>query len=84
MISLLHCRYLGAGLFAVQFSDGAEGTFDLNNYLANRQGPLLLPLRDEDYAGRAFIEAGALAWPNGLEIAPQRIYDLVNVVQHAA
>ncbi len=31
---------------------------------------LTRPLAEATYFARAFIEAGALAWPNGLELAP--------------
>lgn len=84
MISILNFKYLGSGLIAVTFSDCTEGTFDLNSYLSSRHGPLLLPLQDERYVNLAFIDAGALAWPNGLEISPQRIYELVQPIQRAA
>lgn len=84
MINLSHFEYLGAGVFSVNFSDGTQGTFDLRNYLSSRKGPLLLPLQeDECFINGAFIEAGALAWPNGLEIAPQRIYELTQNMQSA-
>ncbi len=33
--------------------------------------PLLEPLRDPDYFARAFLEFGALTWPNGFDIAPE-------------
>jgi len=26
-------------------------------------------------SGRLFIEAGALCWPNGLELSPSRLYE---------
>ncbi len=84
MINWLHLKYLGAGLFAVNFSDGMQGTFDLKSDLSSREGVLLQPLQDENYINRAFIEAGAPAWPNGLEIAPQRIYELTQTIQCAA
>jgi hypothetical protein len=84
MISLLHAQYLGKGEFAVGFSDGAQGTFDLVGYLRNRRGPLLQALQDEHYVDRAFVEAGALAWPNGLELSPERIYDNTDMARHAA
>jgi hypothetical protein len=32
------------------------------------------PLGDPDYFARAFIEAGALAWPNGLELSAPSLY----------
>ena len=32
---------------------------------------MLEPLRDEAYFSRVFVEFGALAWPNGFDIAPE-------------
>ena len=84
MISLLHAQYLGKGEFSVGFSDGARGTFDLVGYLRDRRGPLLQALQDEPYIGRAFVEAGALAWPNGLELSPERIYEHTDLARRVA
>jgi hypothetical protein len=33
-------------------------------------------LRDADYFSRVFVDAGALCWPNGLEISPAKIHAL--------
>ncbi len=76
MIKLLNSRYLGGFRFDLSFSDGATGVFDLKPYLDQRRGPLLEALRMEDYAARAFIEAGALCWPNGLELSARRLHEL--------
>ena len=76
MIKLLNIRYLGGFRFDLSFSDGATGVFDLQSYLDQRSGPLLEALRLEDYATRAFIEAGAMCWPNGLELSAQRLHEL--------
>jgi hypothetical protein len=77
MIKLLQARYLNGFRFELTFSDGSEGVFDLSAYLATREGPLLAALADEAFACRAFIEAGALCWPNGLELSAQRLHDPV-------
>ncbi len=84
MISLLSASYLGEGCFAVNFSDGSAGKLDMTKYLATRSGPLLLPLADECYLRRGFVEAGALAWPNGLEISPERLFEFSQLVRNAA
>ena len=54
------------------------------SYLATRSGPLLAALADESYLKRAFVDAGALAWPNGLEISPERLYEVAAFVKDAA
>ncbi|MBK6357196.1 MAG: DUF2442 domain-containing protein [Betaproteobacteria bacterium] len=83
-INLLSTSYLGGRCFAVSFSDGSSGTLDMAKYLATRSGPLLLPLTDETYLKRGFVDAGALAWPNGLEISPKRLYEISDLVRSAA
>ena len=57
------------------FSDGAEGIFD-GCELLKKRGPLLDALRDEAFFRRAFIDAGALCWPNGLELSPARLREV--------
>lgn len=74
MIKLIEVRYRGEFQVALRFSDGKEGIFD-GRILLQRSGPLLESLRDEAYFGRAFIDAGALCWPNGLELSPARLYE---------
>ena len=55
MIKLLEARYVGQYRIELVFSDGQHGIFDMNAYLATRQGPLLEPLYDETYLQRFFI-----------------------------
>ncbi len=74
MIKLIEVRYLGDFQVALTFSSGQEGVFD-GHALLQRNGPLLEPLRAEPYFRRLFVDAGALCWPNGLELSPARLYE---------
>ncbi|MEQ1533138.1 MAG: DUF2442 domain-containing protein [Sideroxydans sp.] len=74
MIKLIEARYLGNQQISFTFSDGREGTFD-GAALLQKTGSLLEPLRDESYFTKFFIDAGALCWPNGLELSPARLYE---------
>ncbi|MBV5310374.1 DUF2442 domain-containing protein [Chromatium okenii] len=76
MIKVLECHYLGNYRFELLFSDGECGQFDVLTYCRNKQGSLLKPLQSEEYVRRCFIDAGALGWPNGLELSPARLYEL--------
>jgi len=80
MIKVIEARYLGKFRIAVVFSDGKEGAFD-GNVLLQNSGSLLEPLRDENYFQRFFIDAGALCWPNGLELSPARLYETCRVIE---
>ena len=83
MMKLLSAEYTEKGLIALEFSDGSKGVFNLFTYLSERTGSLLLPLADEDYACRCFIDAGALCWPNGLELSAERLQELVSLSKAA-
>ena len=74
MIKLIKARYQGEFQVSLSFSDGKEGVFD-GRELLKRNGPLLEPLRDETYFKRMFIDAGALSWPNGLELSPAWLHE---------
>jgi hypothetical protein len=60
----------------VSFSNGDHGLFHGAAYLAERQGPLLEPLRDPAYFQKCFVDMGALCWPNGLELSAQRVHEV--------
>ncbi len=72
MIKLVEARYCGEFQVSLMFSDGAEGHFN-GRELLQRSGPLLDALRDESFFRRVFIDAGALCWPNGLELSPTKL-----------
>src|ERR1700726_617767 len=56
----------------VQFEDGVSGTVNLTDDLF---GPVFEPLKDEAlFAQVRLDEFGAPCWPNGADIAPDRIY----------
>ena len=82
MIKLIEARYQGEFQVSLRFSDGKEGVFD-GRELLKRSGPLLEPLRDETYFKRMFIDAGALSWPNGLELSPVRLHETCRVLTPA-
>ena len=75
MIKLIDARYQGNFQVALSFSDGKQGTFD-GGSLLQRSGSLLEPLREETFFRRFFIDAGALCWPNGLELSPARLHEM--------
>lgn len=82
MIKLISARYTGDFRIALEFSDGVVGDFN-GRELLQRSGPLLEALRDEAYFGRCFVDAGALCWPNGLELSPSRLHEKVRLPEVA-
>ena len=57
---------------AARFDDGTEKHIDVSQWF---KGPVFKLLKDPNFFKRFFIEAGTLAWPNGVDIAPEALYD---------
>lgn len=76
MIKILSIAVIEGGFIELEFSNDFKGIFDLNEYLTRHSGSLLNALKDTGYAQSYFLDAGALCWPNGLELSPSRLYEL--------
>lgn len=57
----------------LRFSDGSHGAWSAEALVA-RDTELTHPIADPAYFRRAFIEAGALAWPNGMELSAPSLH----------
>jgi len=63
---------------SVQFNDGLLGLVDLS-VLINAPNPgIFFPLRDPSYFAQAYLEYGAVAWPNGADLAPDSMYKAIS------
>jgi len=73
MIKLTAIEPKGDARLLLRFSDRAWGIHDFTRYLdANTE--MTAPLRDPRFFARHFIEAGALAWPNGFDLSAESLY----------
>jgi Protein of unknown function (DUF2442) len=63
-------------IIATRFDDGSEKHVDVSQWF---KGPVFKPLRDSNFFKKFFIEAGTLAWPNGVDIAPEALYEAEDV-----
>ena len=43
------------------------------------KGPVFDPLKNPKMFKKFFVEAGTLAWPNGVDIAPEALYEAPGV-----
>jgi hypothetical protein len=73
MIKLVHIRLAGDAALCLGFSDGTTARWSAAD-LIGRPTILTASLADPSYFPRAFIEAGALAWPNGLELSASALH----------
>ena len=63
-------------IVAMRFNDGTEKHIDISQWF---KGPVFKPLKDPKFFAKFFIEGGTLAWPNGVDIAPETLYEAVDV-----
>ena len=73
MIKLISLVAVGDGALDLVFSDGSSGSWSAAE-LIQRDTVLTRSLADPAFFARAFIEGGALAWPNGLELSAPSLH----------
>jgi hypothetical protein len=58
----------------VTFKDGKRRKVQID---LTHRGGVFEPLKDPDYFAKAFVdeELGTVCWPNGADIAPERLYE---------
>jgi len=73
MIKLVQITVDGQDILRLAFSDGSSGRWAAAELIA-RDTVMTRPLADAGYFARAFIAAGALAWPNGFELSAPSLH----------
>lgn len=63
-------------IIATRFNNGAEKHVDISQWF---KGPVFKALRDPKFFAKFFIEGGTLAWPNGVDIAPESLYAAADI-----
>jgi len=64
-------RHISGFIISTRFDDGTEKSIDVSQWF---KGPVFEPLKDLKLFKKFFIEGGTLAWPNGVDIAPEALY----------
>lgn len=75
MNDIIRVRHVRNYVCHVEFDDGVSGDIDLAAYL--KRGPVFAALADINLFQQVRIEGGTISWPNGADIAPERIYEMI-------
>lgn len=76
MYDITRVRHVRGYVCFVEFDDGSSGEIDLTPYLD--KGPVFATLADINLFKQVGIEGGTISWPNGADIAPERIYEMIH------
>ena len=74
-------RHVAAHVLWLRFSDGVEGEVDFAGRL---EGPVFEALRDPDFFARVRGDGYTIVWPNGVDLAPEGLYDRLRVTGSVA
>ena len=68
-------KYIDSFIYHLVFDDGIKGDIDFSRYLS--KGTVFDPLKEKSFFKTARIEGGTIAWPNGADVAPETLYELI-------
>lgn len=74
LVDITGVEVIGDHRLRLAFADGTTGDVDF----ADRQwGGVLTPLSDPGFFARVYVdaEAGTIAWPGGIDLAPEPLYE---------
>jgi hypothetical protein len=63
---------------SVKFNDGVTGIVDVSGLINNPDPGIYSALRDPAYFAKAYLYYGAVAWPNGADLAPDTMYKVIS------
>ena len=58
----------------IKFNDGSVKIVDFQHYIG--KGGIFSQLKRKEYFKRFFIDLNTICWPNGADVAPERLYEL--------
>ena len=76
MIWVVSASYEGDYRISIEFNDGMRGIVDLRATIFEDTRPIFAALREKEFFRRFHVEMDTLVWDNGLDLAPEFLYDL--------
>lgn len=68
VVALAHHR------LQIRFADGLEGQVDLSHLIHSPAAGVFAALQDEALFAAVLVDHGAVAWPQGLDLAPDAMH----------
>jgi len=68
----------------IEFNDGQKGIIDFQKKLLTDHRDIIRELIDKDKFKLIKIERHTLCWENGVDFAPEYLYDQIKIMENAA
>jgi len=73
---IIEAKYIRAYEIWLRFNDGNEGVVDLESTITNDHREIFKALKDLEAFKKFKLDADTIIWENGLDLAPEYLYDL--------
>ncbi|GBE01605.1 hypothetical protein BMS3Abin08_01037 [bacterium BMS3Abin08] len=71
---VVEAEYIKDYTIKLKFNDGSVKIVTLESYV--KRGGVFSSLEDKEFFKKFFIDLNTLCWPNGADIAPERLYEI--------
>jgi len=79
---VVSASYVQARVLEIRFSDGSIKHVDFAPYIA--RGGVFEPLSSLGYFKKFFVDVNTVCWPNGADVAPERLFEIGVLIKAAA
>lgn len=76
---VLEAQYISEYKIRLRFNDDVVKIVNLESYPA--RGGVFEQMKDLDFFRKFFVDLNTLCWPNGADIAPERLYEIGKIVE---
>ena len=82
MVWILKADYIEEYKIQVTFNKGESGIIDLRETICQDNRPIFKELIDTNKFRQFTVEFNTIVWENGLDLAPEYLYDFLKQSQH--
>jgi len=71
---VINAEYVKDYTIKIWFDDGSLKVVNLESYI--KRGGVFSTFSDKEFFKKFFVDLNTLCWPNGADIAPERLYEI--------
>lgn len=71
---VIEAEYAKDYVVRIKFNDSVAKMVDLESYTT--RGGVFSVLKDKEFFKKFFVDLNTLCWPNGADIAPEKLYEI--------